>query len=235
MSRRPRIIVPSGGSWYSSSMTGKPKAKTPSEQTVRGLLDRYSCPVPFHVVRTRFLGSIAAPVLAVSPMQVVKGLWGGELPVFDTIEEVNVLIGALVNGLWNDLTRHQKRRQPFRLTRVTTEPTATCLRAFAQVRLEELDGFVDGLFAGEEAIDLPERAHVAVTHLAELRAMMAGICDLVDRDPLADDRTQLQTTFTHLRDLNRIIDTEINEAVLSCTRARRQMLDLVPTNRPTLH
>lgn len=216
-------------------MTGKPKAKAPTDQAVPALLDRYACPVPLHAVRTRFLGSIATPVMAVSPLQIVKELWGGELPPFDTLDDVNVLIGALINGLWNDLTRHQKRSQPFRLTRMPTEPTAACLRQFAEVRLEELNGFVDGLFGGEEVIDLPERAHVAVTHLAELRAMMGGICNLVDRDPLAGDRTQLQTTFAHLRDLNRIMETEINEAVLSCTRARRQMLDLVPTDRPTIH
>jgi hypothetical protein len=216
-------------------MIGKPKAKAPTEQAVRDLLERYACPVPLHVVRTRFLGSIATPVMTVSPLQIVKELWGGDLPAFDSIEDVNVLIDSLVNRFWNDLTRHQKRSQPFRLTRVPTDPTAACLRHFAQVRLEELDGFTDGLFSGVEAMDLPERAHIAVTHLAELRAMMAGICDLVDRDPLADDRTQLHATFAHLRELNRIMETEINEAVLSCTRARRQMLDLVPTDRPTIH
>lgn len=216
-------------------MTGKFKAKAHTDQTIRALLSRYACPVPFHAVRTRFLGCIATPVMAISPVQIVKDLWGGELPAFDTFDDVNELIGALINGLWNDLTRHQKRSQPFRLLRVPTEPTAACLRHTAQVRQEELDGFVDGLFAGEEAIDLPERANVAVTHLAELRAMMAAICNLIDRDPLAGNRTQLQTTFAHLRELHRIMETEINEAVLSCTRARRQILDLVPTDRPTIH
>ena len=40
------------------------------------------------------------------------------------MDEANELLDALVNGLWNDLTRHQKRSQPFRLTRVPMEPTA---------------------------------------------------------------------------------------------------------------
>ena len=44
-------------------MIGKPKAKAPTEQAVRDLLERYACPVPLHVVRTRFLGSIATPVM----------------------------------------------------------------------------------------------------------------------------------------------------------------------------
>ncbi|MGK2952403.1 MAG: hypothetical protein ACSLEZ_08475 [Thiobacillus sp.] len=213
----------------------KKAAKAPSEKTVRALLEKHGCPVPFHELRTRFLGNIATPELSASPLQIIKDMWGGELPVFDSIDEANELIGGLVQGLWNDLTRHQKRSQPFRLTRVPMEPTAANLGHYGLVRLKELDGFIEGLFNGEEVIDLPERAHQAVGHLSELRAMMAGICELVSRDPDADDRTQLDTTIKHLRELTRIMETEINEAVLSCTRARRQMLEGILTEKPTIH
>ena len=58
-----------------------------SDEQVRALLDRYKCPVPFHEVRTRFLGNIASPVMSASPIKVVQDLWGGELPPFDTIDE----------------------------------------------------------------------------------------------------------------------------------------------------
>ena len=213
----------------------KKAAKAPSEKTARALLEKHDCPVPFHEVRTRFLGNIATPELSASPLQIIKDLWGGELPVFDSIDELNGLLDALVQGLWNDLTRHQKRSQPFRLTRVPMEPTAANLRQYGLIRLQELDGFIEGLFNGEEAIDLPERTHQAIAHLSELRAMMAGICELVSRDPNADDRTQLDTTFKHLRELTRIMETEIHEAVLSCTRARRQMLEGILTEKPTIH
>jgi hypothetical protein len=213
----------------------KKAAQVPNEKTVKALLEKHGCLVPFHKVRTRFLGSIATPELSASPLQIIKELWDGELPVFDRIGELNELLDALVQGLWNDLTRYQKRSQPFRLIRVLMEPTAANLGQYGLIRLQELDGFIDGLFNGKEAIDLPERAHEAVGHLAELRAMMAGICDLVARDPDADDRTQLDTTFKHLRELTRIMETEIHEAVLSCTRARRQMLRGIVTTRPTIH
>lgn len=213
----------------------KKTAKVPAEKAVKALLVKHACPVPFHQVRTRFLGSIATPEMAVSPLQVIKDLWGGELPVFDSMDEVNTLLDALVQGLWNELTRHQKRSQPFRLTRTPMDATASNLGLYARIRLEELDGFMEGLFNGEDAIDLPERAHEAVGHLAELRTMMAGICDLMARDPDADDRTQLDTTFKHLRELTRIMETEIHEAVLSCARARHQMLDGIPFAKPTLH
>ena len=61
------------------------------------------------------------------------------------------------------------------------EASAANLGQYGRVRLEELDGFIEGLFNEQETIDLPERAHEAVNHLSELRAMMAGICDLVSR------------------------------------------------------
>jgi hypothetical protein len=213
----------------------KKATKGPSNKTAQALLEKHECPVPFHEVRTRFLGNIATPAISASPLQIVKDLWGGEMPTFNSIEEVNELFDALVQGLWNDLTRHQKRSQPFRLTRMATDPTAAHLGRYGLVRLQELDGFIEGLFNGEDVIDLPERAHEAVEHLAEMRAMMAGICELASRDPHADDRTQFDSTFRHLRKLTRIMETEIHEAVLSCTRARRRMIDGILTEKPTVH
>lgn len=211
------------------------KAKVPSDAAVKALIEKYACPVPFHEVRSRFLGNIATPVLSASPLQMIQDLWGGELPVFDSMDEANELIGALIDGLWNGLTRHQKRSQPFKLTRVPMEPTAANLAIYGHTRLEGLDGFIEGLFNGHDMIDLPQRAHEAVEHLAELRAMMAGICELVARDPNADDRTKLDTTFKHLRELTKIMETELHETVLACNRARRQMLEGILTEKPTIH
>ena len=49
-----------------------------SDEAVRALLDWYQCPVPFHTVRTRFLGNIASPDMRASPMKGIAALWGGE-------------------------------------------------------------------------------------------------------------------------------------------------------------
>lgn len=216
-------------------MKNRNQPKPPDEKSIRALLDKHSCPTPFHEVRTRFLGNIATPALTASPLRIVEGLWGGELPAFDNMDEANALMGVLVQGLWNDLAKHQKRSQPFRLTRLNLDPTPKNLAYFAQVRRQELEGFIEGLFNGQDRIDLPERAHQALGHLGELRAMMAGIEDLVARDIEAEGRTDLETTFKHVRELTRIMETEIHEAVLSCTRARRQVLEGFPTENPTLH
>ena len=216
-------------------MSRKPQPAIVSEKSIRCLLERYACPVPWHEVRTRFLGHIAAPTLSASPLQNVQDLWGGELPAFETLDEANELIGALVQGLWNSLTRHQKRSEPFRLVRLATKPTPEDLARVAMVRRQELDGFIEGLFNGQDSIDLPERAHGAVGHLSEIRAMMAGIEHLVLTDAEAESRTGLEATFRHVAELTRIMETEIHEAVLSCTRARRQMQEAFPVQRPTFH
>src|SRR3990172_877 len=119
----------------------KQTAVGPSDEEVGALLDRYQCPVPFHEGRTRFLGNIATPVMGASPIETVKGLWSGELPEFDTIDAANELIGALVMGLWNRLTRHQDRGAPFRLTRTNIPETRDGLVCIALTRREEIDGF----------------------------------------------------------------------------------------------
>src|SRR5271169_320848 len=148
---------------------------TATDDEVRALLVRYRCPVQFHEVRTRFLGNIASPVIGVSPIKVVEGLWGGTLPEFESIDAANELIGALVMGLWNRLTRHQDRSEPFRLTRIQTEATRERLASLALMRRQELDGFVEGLFGPEKSMDLPERAHRALDTLGEMRAGFAAV------------------------------------------------------------
>jgi hypothetical protein len=215
-----------------------PKQRKPpavDSQQVHGLLRQYACPVPYHEVRTRFLGNIASPELSASPLQVVKNLWGGTLPEFESIEDLNRLIDALINGLWNALTIHQKRSEPFRLVKVPVEPSVENLARLTLVRRQELDGFVEGLFDGAEAIDLPERANAALGALAELRAIMGGAHDFVTRSTEPADPAQVQATFRHLRELTKIMEREIHAVVLDCTRARRQILQDAPSRRPTFH
>jgi hypothetical protein len=140
----------------------KPKLPpTPTDDEVRALLERYRCPVPFHAVRTRFLGNIATPVMQSAPMDTVAALWGGHMPVFESLDATNELIGALLMGLWNRLTRHQERSAPFRLTRIEVPVTREGMSRLAQMRREELEGFIEGLFGDHESLDFPERAQGA--------------------------------------------------------------------------
>ena len=206
-----------------------------SDAEVIALLKRYKCPTPFHAVRTRFLGNIASPVMGASPMETVKQLWGGELPEFDSMEAVNELLNALVAGLWNRLAAHQSSRDPFRLLRFEVAQTREGVKHLALVRVQELDGFVEGLFGPEEHINLPERAHKALGVLADIRAMLAGAIDLLDDSSKPAEPADLKGLVRNFQEISVILETEMNKAILSCTRARRQPLEQIPATRPTLH
>ena len=206
-----------------------------SDEQVRALLERYKCPVPFHEVRTRLLGNIASPVMSASPIKVVQDLWGGELPPFDTIEDANELIGALVMGLWNRLTRHQDRASPFRLMRVDTASTPEGLAALALMRRQELDGFIEGLFGREEVIDLPKRARRGLDELGQMRALFEAVVHLAEDDTKHPTDKGVETTLGRMREMTKIAEHEIHAVVLACTRARRQMIVGTPTTRSTVH
>lgn len=214
----------------------KPKPTGAPDTAVAALLESYKCPTPFHEVRTRFMGNIASPVMTASPLDTVKGLWAGEWPAFDSLEAVNELVQTLIGGLWNRLTEHQNRRNPFRLLRFDVPQTRDGLTRFALVRRQELDGFIEGLFGAENEIDLPERAHKALDVLAQVRAFLAGAFDLLDDASKAAEEKDLKALLRDIQKLTLVAETEMNQVILSCTRARRELLtSTTPTSKPTAH
>jgi hypothetical protein len=214
----------------------KPKLPpSPTDDEVRALLARYQCPVPFHVVRTRFLGSIATPAMQSAPMDAIAALWGGDMPVFENLDAANELLNALGMGLWNRLTRHQDRSAPFRLTRIEVTVTREGLSRLALMRREELDGFNEGLFGEHDGLDFPERAHKALGVLREIRGMLEGVREVADDLTKPAAPANIAGTLDHLREFTRISEHEMHELVLSCARARRQMLEMMPAARPVLH
>src|ERR1019366_880410 len=194
-------------------MAKQPIPPTATEEEVRALLERYRCPVPFHEVRTRFLGNIASPGIGVSPIKMVEGLWGGELPEFGSTNTAKELIGALIMGLWNRLTRHQERSAPFRLSRPDVAATREGLATLALIRRQELDGFVEGLFGAEETMDLPERAHRSLGTLGEMRALIAGVLDVATDGNKAATVGDIEGTLRHMREMTRIAEHEMHAVV----------------------
>jgi hypothetical protein len=206
-----------------------------SDAEVCALLQRYHCPVPFHEVRTRFLGNIASPVMGASPIKMVERLWGGELPEFDSLEAANELIGALVMGLWNRLTQHQDRKAPFRLLRRDVAATRQDVADLATMRCQELDGFIEGLFGDQDAVDLPERANRALEALSQSRALFAAVAQLAADEAKPAPGPTLEQSLRHTREMTRIAENEIHAVVLACTRARRQMLGGLSRREATRH
>jgi len=214
--------------------SGRPPFEVVSDDEVRALLDRYQCPVPFHAVRTRFLGNIASPISA-SPLDTVKALWGGELPDFESLDAINELLRVLIMGFWNRLARHQERNAPFRLTRLDILQTREGLAHISLIRRDELDGFVEGLFGAKESLELPERAHRAMNALSEMRAIFDGLHELAGNPAKPVSADDISQTRRNIRELTKIGEREIHEVVLSCTRARRQLVSSAVTPKPSLH
>ncbi len=194
------------------------------EKQVLGLLTKYSCPTSYHEVRTRFLGHIATPAVTTSPIKVLEGLWGGAPPKFESIDELNELIGVLINGLWNSLTRHQKCSEPFQLIRKPIEASRVGLAEHALMRKQEIDGFIYEVFNGQESVDLPQKADDALEFLVDLCGMLSGVhAFAVDMTKLGSDE-EWAMTLKKVQQLTPIIENEINAVVLACARARLQTM-----------
>ncbi len=113
--------------------------------------------------------------------------------------------------------------------------TSEGLHRFVLTRRQELDGFVEGLFGKQEHIDLPERAHRALNSLSEMRAMLEGIRLLMEDKMKTGAHSEITETIHNLRELTKIAEHEMHEAVLSCKRARRQMSRQFSALKPVLH
>ena len=89
---------------------------------------------------------------------------------------------------------------------------------------------------GDRALELlQERAHRSLNALSELRAIFDGLHELAGnpiKPVTADDIAQTRRT---IRELTKVGEREIHEVVLSCTRARRHVLNSEPTTKPTRH
>jgi len=107
------------------------------------------------------------------------------------------------------------------------------LAALAMLRRQELEGFVEGLFGKEEALDFPERAHRGLGALGEMWALFEGA---VARDETKPGTVRdMEKTLRLLRQMTKDAEHEIHAILLSCKRARRQMLASLTAQKPTLH
>lgn len=206
-----------------------PPGPNVSAKDVQALLLRLNCPTPLHALCTLLLGNIASPRMDVSPMTPLAQAWGGELPEFASAAEVEEVMQVIVQGLWNRLSEHQNSRTPFRLPRFEIAPTRTALLDLACMRAQEIKAFVDGLFGSEDEMLLPQKAHEAVTALAELHAMFDGASRLLADDSKPAPEAELKALLRNLQQMTIVADEQINKAVQSCKRSRGQRLETMAT------
>ena len=71
--------------------------------------------------------------------------------------------------------------------------------------------------------------------LSEMRAIFDGLHELAGNPAKPVSADDIPQTRRNIRELTKIGEREIHEVVLSCTRARRQLLSSAVTPKPSLH
>ena len=123
----------------------------------------------------------------------------------------------------------------FRLVRIETRPTREDLSALALMRRQELDGFIEGLFGAEEVVDFPERAYRGLDNLAQIRALFSGVIDVTSDETRLGSEKEMEKTVRLMREMTRNAEHEIHAIILSCKRARKDMLVGPATRKLTFH
>jgi len=108
------------------------------------------------------------------------------------------------------------------------------LAALALMRRQELDGFIEGLFGQEDVVDLPERAHRGLDILGELHALFAAVLAIAIHETKAATDKSMETTPRHMREMTKNAEHAMHAIVLSCKRARKQMLAALPAKKSSL-
>jgi hypothetical protein len=65
--------------------------------------------------------------------------------------------------------------------------------------------------------------------------MLAGAVDLLDDSSKTAEPDDLKGLVRNFQEFSVILETEMNKAIISCVRARRQLLEQIPATKPTLH
>ena len=202
------------------------KTRYIGDARIRKLLDSYSCPYPFHIARAIMMGDIASPLMG-SPTATVESLWDGELPEFETSKEAQAFFGSLL-GLWNHLTRHQKRSHPFKL--VTSRPPTDRkgLEDYCQMRVEELHAILEGFFQGEGEMDLSPELEDCVGALEDTRVMFFASMQMLADKTVPTNKEELEKLRKNLDRVLGIGNRECAGLVWAASDYRKSQLPKRP-------
>ncbi len=192
------------------------------EAQALAMLERYDCPMPYHAVCTHFLGAMCATG-PVQPMKTLARIWDGTLPAFASIEAVNELLGALINGLWNKLAAHQDEGHPYRLMTFPARTTRESLACLAETRVEELEGFLTGVFGDQERLEVPEPLGESLDTLMELDGIFSGMQALLEDPAKPASAKDLQGLRKQIAELTTIAEQEIHAVVVGARVLREQI------------
>ncbi len=195
--------------------------KYPGDAAFQRLLEKYNCPMPFHVVRMRFLGEIASLDFGASPIKTIESFWDGDLPVFDREEEASAFFQAMMS-LWNRMARHQdgvlvKLFKPKKLREWDD------IAAAFRMRAEEIrDGFLVGYSGSGTDQHLPESLEEALHGLREIGERFEEAAERVQRPQRVED----ELSFDDYRQLLEVRTKEVETLLTAIMRASKELRKL---------
>jgi hypothetical protein len=142
----------------------------------------------------------------------------------------NEFMQVLVMGLWNHVAMHFGSHEPFALIDNTPEPTEKGIKDHAKLRFEEIQGFLEGFFQGQDSVHLSEDIADCLDVLDDLIAMFGGIARL-PRERRATTQEEFRGLIDQVDELTKIAQREINQ-IIALTAQQRQGEDGAP---PRLH
>ena len=193
------------------------------------MLKTHDCPLGLHAVRMRFLGHLIAPEPGVSPVDAVQGLWGGQLPEVEHVDELNEIFDILMRGIWNPLALQVRvRRDRIKLAMPPAGKGVKALGLLALLRLQELQSFEEGLLGGAEFVDIPPPAAQSMRTLGEMAGLFASVHETIKSGAYgtAKDTKGLRA---NVAELTNIAEIEINAVIDAC------LVDLPDSGGDSVH
>ena len=214
----------------------KPKFPYAGDAALKRLLERYRCPLPFHVVRMRFWGEIVSPSLKASPIKTIESFWPNGLPTFNDGEEANAFFQPLMS-LWNNVARFQDGS--LKLQKVDKVDTREALHAAAKLRVEELhDGFMHGFTGGNRQIDVPPGISDLLRRVEKSIELLATARNTFAKPPGPEDAAMLAQLGGIFPEVDRAVHADLNAIAVAIRDWRKVQLRTLhdkPTTRGTLH
>jgi hypothetical protein len=202
----------------------KQKFKYIGDLAFKRFLQGHECPTSFHVVRMRFLGEIASPDFAASPMKTIESFWSEGLPEFEDEGQLEPFVQTFM-GLWNRMSRHQKGVL-VKLVKPRKLRDWDDLAAILQTRGEEIrDGFLVGFRGSREPAFMPEVVKEALSGLEEMASDFEDTANQINGPERGQDHISFEDHRLLVEERTRVIETLLTVIVKFSTKLRQASIE----------
>jgi len=198
---------------------GRKKFKYSGDAAFKAFLRRYDCPTPFHVVRMRFVGWVASPALASSPLPIIETMWPGGLPEFGGEREATTFYETFA-GLINHVSRYQNGIR-VAMAKLPKLRDREGLAAAFRFRAEEIrDGFLVGYHGDEDETQAPEQLREPLARLKSLVEELGDLADRAGREMLGDHKPLFAQYDRLFGVITGVAELQLTNLILSATAER---------------